>query len=192
MAWKGNSSAGFTGGSGQMAVMGELLHRKCNAAIPHVDVGTDVFAFRDDREDVARIQVKTAPGKPYKDGQGYSAKFGVPMAQLRRTDEPPLFYTLAVRLDNGWGSFIVISRTKLQELWNEGCGSENGKSGDLELNIQFRPVETAEGNGGEKAGNESNLKAFCGEFNLSDFMNAWESLPPLKLIQEINPELPQA
>jgi len=31
MAWKGIASAIFTGGSRQMAVMGELLHRKCNA-----------------------------------------------------------------------------------------------------------------------------------------------------------------
>jgi hypothetical protein len=45
-----------------MAVMGERLHRKCKVAIPYVDVGTDVFAFRDDREDVARILVKTATG----------------------------------------------------------------------------------------------------------------------------------
>ena len=62
MAWKGKSSAMFSGASGQMAVKGELLHRQCNAAVPHVDVGTDLFAFRDDREEVARIQVKTADG----------------------------------------------------------------------------------------------------------------------------------
>ena len=82
MAWKGDSSATFSGGSGQMAVMGELLHRKCNAAIPLVDVGTDVFAFREDREEVARIQVKTEAGTWYKRAEGYSAKFGVPMKQL--------------------------------------------------------------------------------------------------------------
>jgi hypothetical protein len=140
MAWGDDSSASFTGGSGQMAVMSELLHRRCNAAIPHVDIGTDVFAFRDDREDVARIQVKTAPGKRYKNGKGYSAKFGVKMTQLGRTDTPPLYYALAARLEKVWGSFIIISRTKLQELWNEGCGSENSRSGDLELYIQFRPI----------------------------------------------------
>ena len=81
MAWKDKSSATFSGSSGQMAVMSELLHRKCNAAIPLVDVGTDVFAFRDDREEVARIQVKTARGQRYKNGKGYSARFGVPMEE---------------------------------------------------------------------------------------------------------------
>ena len=65
MAWQTKSRATFTGSSGQMAVMGELLHRKSNAAIPLVDVGTDVFAFRDDREEVARIQVKTEAGTWY-------------------------------------------------------------------------------------------------------------------------------
>jgi len=176
MAWKGDSSATFSGASGQMAVMGELFHRNCNAAIPHADVGTDVFAFRDDREEVARIQVKTETGKWYKRGKGYSAKFGVPMNQLERTDSPPLFYALAVRLDNGWGSFIVISRAKLQKLWDDGCGSENQGSGDLELHIQFRPEKKAKGEEVEKA---QKLTAVCGKFDLTDYINAWESLPPL-------------
>jgi hypothetical protein len=180
MAWKKKSGASFAGGSGQVAVMGELLHRQCNAAIPHVDVGTDVFAFRDDRVEVARIQVKTARGKRYKNGKGYSARFGVPMDQLRRTDVPPLFYALAVRRDNGWGSFIVISRTKLQSLWNVGCGSENEKSGDLELHIQFRPDEKVTDAEGEEAGNKQKPKALCGKFDLTDYINAWEGLPPLK------------
>lgn len=181
MAWKKKSSATFTGGSGQMAVMSELLHRKCNAAIPHVDVGTDVFAFQDDREDVARIQVKTAPGKRYKKGPGYSAEFRIPMAQLRRTDEPPLFYVLAVRLADGWESFLVIGRTALQELWNKGCGSENGRSGDLELHVQFRSQATAD--------SQPAPCAQCGEFDLTPHVNAWDSLPPL---QRVDSALPHA
>jgi hypothetical protein len=192
MAWKGNSSASFTGGSGQLAVMGELLHRGCNAAVPHIDVGTDVFAFRDDREDVARIQVKTAPGEPYRKKPGYRARFGVPMAQLKRTDEPTLFYAFAVRLDSGWGRFVVISRAKLQELWNNGCGSENKRSGDLELHIQFRPIDRANEDGAKEASDEPSWNAQCGEFDLTVFINAWESLPSLKPIQEVNPENPQA
>jgi hypothetical protein len=190
MPWKKHSSESFSGGSGQMAVIAELLHRKCNAAIPHVDIGTDVFAFRDDREEVARIQVKTARGKPYQNGQGYSAKFGVPMGQLGRTDDPPLYYALAVRMDTGWGSFVVISRTKLRELWSQGCGSENARSGDLELYIQFRPREGTEGAGVEKGGNDPKLQARCGDVVLTGFINAWESLPPLRPPIAIEP--PQA
>ncbi|HEY8504438.1 MAG TPA: hypothetical protein VIL46_07625 [Gemmataceae bacterium] len=180
MAWKDGSSATFSGGSGQMAVMGELLHRKCNAAIPHVDVGTDVFAFRDDREDIARIQAKTAPGRRYRNRKGHSAKFGIPMKQLGRTDAPPLFYALAVRLETGWGSFLVISRARLQELWNNGLGSRNDKSGDLELHIQFRPDERTAESGGEAGEGGRGMRAFCGTFDLTEYINAWESLPPLK------------
>jgi len=180
MAWKGDSGATFSGASGQMAVMGELLHRKCNVAIPHADVGTDVFAFRDDREEVARIQVKTAPGLRYKKAKGYHAKFGIPMDQLNRSDVPPLFYALAIRLDSGWGSFVVISRAELQRLWKAGCGSENEESGFLFLNIRFRAGEEEDGAGGQEAENEQKLRAFCGKFDLTDYIDAWESLPPLK------------
>ena len=171
MAW--NKDATFTGGSGQMAVMGELLHRKCNAAIPHVDIGMDIFAFRDDCEDVARIQVKTAPGKPLKNKLDYSAKFQFPLKQLKRIDEPPLFYVLAVRLADGWGSFIVISRTKLQDLWSQGCGTSNEKSGNLELYITF------------KQDDHSKLQVNCNAFKLNEYVNAWESLPPLKPLADL-------
>ena len=154
-----------------MVVIGELLHRKCNAAIPLVDVGTDVFALRDDREDVARIQVKTARGEPYKNGKGYYARFNIPIEQLDRADEPPLFYALVVRLDNRWGGILVISRAKLKALREDGLGSENKKS--LALYVRFRPrVDEAE--------NGQLLTARCGKFELTDYINAWESLPPLK------------
>ncbi len=80
----------FTGRAAQFAVMAELMRQRCNAAVPEVDVGADVFAFRDDRAEVVRIQVKAclAP-RPYKDGSGYSAKFGLPIKQLERLDDQP-------------------------------------------------------------------------------------------------------
>lgn len=170
MAWKDDSGAAYSGGSGQMAVIAELLHRRCNAAVPHIDVGTDVFAFRDDGDAVARIQVKTSPGTRYRKGEGYSAKFGVPLKQLERRDEPHLFYVLAVRLDDGWGSFVVVSRARLQELQSQNLGSVNRKSGDLELHIQFRP----------DAKQQDKLTAVCGTFDLTTDLNAWEVLPPLR------------
>ncbi len=74
-----------------MAVMGELLHPKCNAAIPLIDVGTDVFAYQDGREEVARIQVKTGAGTWYNNRQGFSARFGIPLSELARRDTPPIF-----------------------------------------------------------------------------------------------------
>ena len=72
----------WTGHSGQNAVKAELLFRQCNVAVPEVDLGTDVFAFRDARPEMARIQVKTAQGRRYKNEAGYSATFHVPLKQL--------------------------------------------------------------------------------------------------------------
>lgn len=183
MAWKIDSSATFTGGSGQMAVMGELLARRCNAAVPHVDVGMDVFAFRDDREEVARIQVKTASGKRRSGGKGYDARFRIPLKQLERTDDPRLFYALAVRLDNEWGDFIVIGRGELQQLRSDGCGAEY--TTDLGLDIQFRFDLSGKSQGNE-ADSEPSWHAKCGEFDLTSYINAWESLPPLRPVAPID------
>ena len=63
----------YTGRSGQMAVMAELLDLGCNVAIPEVDVGKDLFAFQDDEEGVTHIQVKTAgKAKPLAEEGTYS------------------------------------------------------------------------------------------------------------------------
>ena len=183
MAWHPRSSAIFTGGSGQMAVIGELLHRKCNAAIPHVDIGMDVFAFHDDREDVARIQVKTAECSRFRENAGFNARFSVPITQLRRVDSPALFYALVVRMASGWGPFIIISRTELENLRSKGCGHENRTSGNLELSIRFRiNLDLAD---------ESTLQANCGNFSMSDYINAWANLPPLREPEQIPPALLQ-
>jgi hypothetical protein len=139
MAWKQDSQASFSGASGQMAVIAELLSRKCNAAIPQIDVGTDVFAFRDDREEIARIQVKTDVGKRYKKGDGWSAKFGIPMDQLRRTDSAPLFYALVVRLKNSWATFLIIGRADLTTLWNEWFGKQDIGQPGAAHSIPTRP-----------------------------------------------------
>jgi len=166
-----------TGYSGQMAVMSELLFRKCNAATPVIDVGLDVFAFRDDREEVARIQVKSAQGTPYKRGGGYRGQFNVAMRQLGATDEPPLLYTLAMRLAEQWVSFLVISRRRLKEYWsgNRPFGIENHRSGDLALNIIYRP----------DADHPETLRVRCGEVELDGYFNAWEQLPPLRPIPDV-------
>jgi hypothetical protein len=177
MSWKRKSGAMFTGGSGQMAVIAELLLRQCNAAVPHVDVGTDVFAMSDDREDVARIQVKTARANEYKKDTGYRASYDIPMGQLKRTDKPPLFYALAVRKKDGWGAFLIISRNSLQTLWNEGCGSENRESGNLQLVVQYRAEGSPQAN--------PIWTANCGVFDLSKYLEAWETLPPLMQPEEI-------
>ena len=156
----------FTGRSGQLAVMAELLLRGCNVAIPEVDLGTDVFAFRDDRDEVARIQVKTClQPTVYQDGSGYSARFGIPMKQLRQSeDRPALFYVLASRVNGKWANFLVISRAQLWERWNSHeIGTENPSSGDLVMTVQLR---------------EDDVR--CSGIDLTEYRDARDSLPPLQ------------
>jgi hypothetical protein len=94
------------------------------------------------------------------------------------------------------------SRVTVTTPW-EGLQREVRRADEavLELHIQFRPEKKAKGEEEEK---EQKLTACCGKFDLTDYINAWESLPPLKppvaidlpvgevQIDEIDPEPPQA
>jgi hypothetical protein len=156
--------------------MSELLRFRCNAAIPEVDLGTDVFAFKDDREEVVRLQVKacTAP-HPYLDESGYSAKFSLPMKQLLHPDDrPPLYYALVVLRDEKWVDFLVVSRAKLQSYYNseKKFGSYNKRNDDLEMTVEFR------------------AKVECSGQDLTDCRNAWESLPPLQPAPDLDQAAP--
>jgi hypothetical protein len=156
----------YLGHSGQMAVMSELLRRKCNVARPDVDEGTDLFAFLEGRSEIARIQVKAATARPYKLGEGYHAQFDIPMAQLEWADNPPLYYVLAASLDERWESFLVVSRRVLRGYWDgeHAFGTENHTSGNLVLTIRYRE------------------KVLSQEVDLSRHLNAWEELPPVRAI----------
>jgi hypothetical protein len=161
----------FTGRAAQLAVMAELLRLRCNAAIPEVDVGTDVFVFQDDREEVVRLQVKacTVP-YIYTDGSGYSAKFALPMKQFRRLDDrPPLYYALAVLREDRWADFLVVSRARLQSYYygSTKFGSYNKTNDDLEITVEFR------------------AKVECSGQEFTDCRNAWKSLPPLQPAPEL-------
>ena len=157
----------FTGRAAQLAVVAEILRRQCNAAVPEVDLGIDVIAFKEGRPEVARIQVKAcAVPREYKRGGGFSAKFSIPLRQLTEFDEPsPLFYVFAVFRESHWSEFLVVSRARLIEYYTHesGLGSENRRTGELDVSFSFR------------------RQVFCGSWDLSDCRNAWETLPPFRL-----------
>jgi hypothetical protein len=164
----------YIGRSGQMAVMAELLLRGCNVAIPEVDVGTDLFAFHETREDVARIQVKTATAQRYKRKKGSHAQFKVPMKQLGRPDKPPLYYAFVVRRGREWVDFLIVGRGELNDYWNSDkqFGSED-PDGNLILKLRLRPK-----------------KVKCGEVNLTKHRHAWDALPPLRPLPDVAGAVP--
>jgi hypothetical protein len=154
----------YIGKSGQMAVMAELLARGCNVAIPEIDVGEDLFTFRDGRENVDRIQVKTANARRLRRSDRYIARISVPLAQLEAEDEPILFHVFPIRLEGQWTDFVVISRSDLKLRQDRGqIGSVNAKSGELQLRLGFDPVSLT-----------------CKGSDLSRFRNAWNLLPILQ------------
>jgi hypothetical protein len=151
----------YTRRSGQLAVMAELLQRGRNVAIPEVDIGEDVLAFEDGKPEVTRLQVKTATAVRQKRSGYFSARVSIPLGQLAEQDDPELHYIFAVRLQGQWVEFVVIRRSELHELWKENeIGSENQKSGELQLTLSFSPGRLT-----------------CSGFNLQQYRGAWERLP---------------
>jgi hypothetical protein len=151
--------------------MAELVFRQCNVAIPEVDVGTDVFAFHDEREQIARLQIKSGQAKRYKKGQGYAAQFAIPTLQLEHVGSPPLHYVLAIRLEGQWVDYLIISREEFNAYRDSErrFGTENRTTRELVLSIQFRPTQV-----------------LCGEVDLTNHRNAWDRLPPLHPLLGLN------
>src|SRR4051812_8242912 len=107
----------YDGKAGQLAVMSELLCRGWNVAMPEIDVGDDVFAVMDSEREFVPIQVKTANANQQK--KSYSATFEIPLAQLIQIKSQRLIYTLAIRLDSSWKSFIIIDQYILFGYYND-------------------------------------------------------------------------
>jgi hypothetical protein len=151
----------YTGCAGQMAVQGEFLLRRCNVAVPVIDEGEDVFAFRTGQATVVRIQVKTANAEPLKEEGRFAAQVSVPLEQLRTTSDPELHYVFAVRLGEHWVDFVVISRHELGRLARgHGIGYVNRQAGELQLYLSFGPHSLV-----------------CSEHDFQLYRNAWQRLP---------------
>jgi len=128
----------YLGKAGQFVVMSEFLVKGWNVAIPEVDIGDDIFVVKDENGDFSRVQVKTATGK--KTNYGFSAQFNIPISQLEKVFVPDLFYVLAIRFNQQWNNFLVISRYELlteYQVHNVGSKQQN----QLLLYIQFRETE---------------------------------------------------
>lgn len=130
----GERSNLYLGRAGQLAVMSEFLARGWNAAVPEVDVGDDILVIRDRDGSFSRIQVKSANATDRK--YGYSARFYVPLEQLRLPQTPELTYVFATRHQNRWSNFVVIEREVLFDLYQlHGLGAKSKDS--TILTIQF-------------------------------------------------------
>lgn len=131
----------YLGKAGQMYVMAEFLERGWNVGAPEVDTGDDVFVVRDSDGDLSRIQVKTARATQY--SYGYSGQFYVGSKQLNTLREPPLDYIFTVRLDEGWGPFVVVSQPELQDyvaIHDIGSATSTGRNYYIRYEVEDNEV----------------------------------------------------
>lgn len=139
--------------------------RGFNVAIPEVDIGDDLFVVNDQSGNYRRIQVKTVTAAPRTRtaSPDYSARFQVPLAQLRQVFTPDLVYVFAVRLPSGWGPFLVIPRDTLLSLYaTAGMGSRSkaAKGDRVGFYVSYDPVSVR-----------------CAGQSLAPFVNRFENLP---------------
>lgn len=122
----------YLGKAGHLNVMSEFLVRGWNVAIPEVDIGDDIFVVQDDIGKLQRVQVKTATSSARKNG--YSARFNLPMAQLRNITTNPIHYAFVVRYRNRWTVPIIIRQDNLLEHFEK---DRIGSAHDGVLNLYF-------------------------------------------------------
>lgn len=128
----------YLGKAGQFIVMGELLSRGWNVAVPEVDKGDDIFVVRDENGEFTRVQVKTAYAKGNKTN-GFSAQFNIPLKQLKTAVTPQLVYIFVIRFNEKWQDFIIISREQLEEEFVvNNVGTKQVKDNKLVLTIRLK------------------------------------------------------
>ncbi len=160
MIREGSTRDLYTGRAGQLALLAELLVRRCNAAIPEVDVGEDVLAFVVDEPEVGRLQVKTATAEPLKTEGCYAARVSVPLGQLQFRSRVLLYYVFAVRLGERWSDFLIIPRAQLHRMSAAETGYLNSRAGELQLYFSFSPDEVT-----------------CSGQSWQRYRNAWQTIP---------------
>ncbi len=160
MIREGTTKDLYTGRSGQLALLAELLLRRCNVAVPEVDEGEDALVFVADDPEVGRLQVKTAVAEALKTEGCYAARVSVPLAQLYAEDRTRLRYVFVIRLGDHWTDFVIIPRRELVEASDEGVGYLNQRANELQLYLSFSP-------GGLR----------CSSRDWSRYRNAWENVP---------------
>ena len=129
------SAANYVGKAGHLAVMGELAWRKYNVAMPEIDIGDDIFVFKDDTSHVWRIQVKTATA--VQQVQSNRFQYRVRESHLTAPANPSLHFVFAMRRTMGF-DYVVIERGILQNYRaTSRMGSNSTISGTAWVNFNI-------------------------------------------------------
>lgn len=124
----------YLGKAGHLTVISEFLTRGWNVAIPEVDIGDDIFVVQDDNGTLRRVQVKTSTSTQRQNS--FSAKFNVPLPQLRNIANIPVHYVFIVRNNEQWTKPLIIRQDYLLDyLQNFKIGTEH--NGNLTLYFSY-------------------------------------------------------
>lgn len=114
----------YLGKAGHLAIMSEFLIRGWNVAIPEVDIGDDIFVVEDENGTMKRVQVKTSSITERKNA--YSAQFQIPVKQLQKISQSPIYYIFIARKDDVWTKPLIIPQVKLfDEIEKNNVGSQH-------------------------------------------------------------------
>jgi hypothetical protein len=76
-----------------------------------VDIGDDIFVVQDDNGTLRRVQVKTSTSSTRINS--FSARFNIPLMQLRNISNILIHYVFIVRHDNRWTKPLIIRQDYL-------------------------------------------------------------------------------
>jgi hypothetical protein len=125
-----------------------------------------LLAFQDEELAVTDLQVQTCTGMAAAGGASFTTQVDIPLEQLAFPAD--LYYVLAIRFQEQWVDFVVISREHLNDLRvNQDVGleysDENTGKRFLRLTLSFTKDNVA-----------------CSGKSFQRYRNAWELLPPLR------------
>jgi hypothetical protein len=159
----------YVGKAGHLAVMGEIAWRGYNVAMPEIDIGDDVFVYRDSTNQTWRLQVKTS--RLYKQKKSRAYQFLVRETQITTPANPPLHFVFCMRLDPGW-QFLVIDRAIFANYRsaNTGFGSRNVSKTGI-ASVTFNVTQHIDG---PKKG-----RVICSKTDLTHHLNNWSTWPAI-------------
>ena len=150
----------YLGKAGQLATMSYFLMRGWNVATPEVDVGDDLFVIEDKKGIFYRVQVKTSQAVERKD-DNYSVTFNLPLAQLKASIAPEIYYVFVIARKGEWAGKIIISRENLLKYYqNNNIGTVYKEN--IVLYFAFRDG-----------------KIFCSNVDMTEFINNFENFPTI-------------
>lgn len=143
----------------QTAVKSRLLGMGCNVAL--VEIGR-LLAFPDEQAGYTHIRVRAGTAVAAGQTGDYAAEVAVPLQELK--EPSPLFYVFPVCWQGRYADFMVISRSRLDELrLNNELGPEEWAADtgvpSLKLKFCFSPGAVV-----------------CGGVDLTAYRNAWRTL----------------